>query len=184
MDLRGSGGPRRRCPDPLRILALPAGGTTAPRFGGRFAAPRIALRSRRANSQVAPSSLGVQTRSGLRGACPSRPRGQHIRGSSGTSGWWRGWCDQLSLGPPPGTSVGNGCRGRARQAVPGARMHGRRTTKPRHATRSERNFLCPRAVPAGEACLGPFKAPSPCPPPPGTGRDTRDLTFGVSQRGS
>lgn len=41
-----------------------------------------------------------------------------------------------------------------------------------------------QAVPAWLARLGPFKAPSPCPPPPGTGRDTRDLTFGISQRGS
>lgn len=145
---------------------------------------RAALRSARASSQVAPSSRGVHTRSGLRRACPSRPRGRHIRGSSGTSGWWRGWCDQLSLGPPPGASAGNGGRGRAGQAVARARMRGTRTAKPRHPTRWGRNFLCPRAIHTWEARLGPFKAPSPCPPPPGTGRDTGDLTFGVSQRGS
>lgn len=180
----GQGPPRRLRPDALRILALPPGGTTVPRVRGPCAAPGAALQSARASSQVAPSSRGVHTLSGLRRACLSSPRGGHIRGSSGTSGRCRGWCDQLSLGPPPGASAGNRGRGRTRQAVARARMRETRTAKPQHPTRWGPNFLCPRAIPTWEARLGPFKPPSPCPPPPGTGRDTGDLTFGVSQRGS
>lgn len=63
--------------------------------------------------------------------------------------------------------MGNACRGRDRWAGPGARTHEGRTTEPRRPRRWERNLLCPGASPAWEACLGPFKAPSPCPPPPG-----------------
>lgn len=76
MDLRGSVGLRRRCPDPLRILALPAGGTTAPRFGGRFAAPRVALGS------DAPTLRSRPPRWGFRPGAASGERVQVVHAAS------------------------------------------------------------------------------------------------------